>query len=218
MRAALDSVKGSMGQLWWMDALGGLGFGIRGVDPGRGQSEDNLALSRMLGEQRLAVDGGCHCGGPVAAGDRGTGTRRPGVARIAGLSGPLAVLLSWGVMSAQGKYLHPWYVLYAVPGIVMGLAAASQWFAKWREFGLGALGKVSLPTCCLLFWSSLDLHYAHTSKENVRGLAEAALSEKYAAAWLNENPKPIFAAMLSDANIYDPHLRVIKARRRIWMG
>src|SRR3569623_623660 len=105
-------------------------------------------------------------------------------------------------MSAQGKYLHPWYLLYVVPGLLMTMAAALPWFEGWNEFGMRAVGRASLPVVALT-WFSLDLHYARVGKENLRGLAETALNKKYGAGWLGGNPDRIFAAMLSDANVYD---------------
>lgn len=203
----LDSLKRPMDWVWWTDTLGGLGFGIRGLDQDVTNPE-NLALSRMLGEQPLlwvvvVLAGFLSLLGTVEL------LRRPGISRIVALTGPLAILLSWVVMGAQGKYLHPWYLLYAAPGLVMALAAAMPWFEKWNEFGMRAVGKVSLPVLALT-WFSLDLHYAHTGKENIRGLAETALGKKYGAGWVGGDPDRIFAAMLSDANVYDPWVRVIK--------
>lgn len=203
----LDSLKGSLNWVWWTDTLSGLGFGIRGLDQDA-TNPQNLALSRLLHDQPLlwvliVMAAGLLVIGLVEL------LRRPGAAWILALVGPLAVVLSWAAMSAQGKYLHPWYLLYAVPGMILAWAAAPGWFTRWREFGPQALGKVALPVLGL-FWFSLDLHYARVGKENVRGLAEAALGEKYTPLWQLPHPKRVFAAMLSDANLYDPWVRVIK--------
>jgi hypothetical protein len=124
--------------------------------------------------------------------------------------GPVAVVLSWAAMGEQGKYLHPWYLLYAVPGLLMAWAASPQWFAEWREMGPGAVGKVALPLL-ILFWLSLDLHYARMGKENLRGLAETVRGEKYHSGWGSTKPNANFAAMFSDAGIYDPWIKIIKA-------
>jgi len=203
----LDSLNYPMGSAWWQDVWSGLAFGVRGVDQDPG-NPDNLALDRMLGEQPWlwVVVGLAALLGLLGLREL---VKRPGGTWIVALAGPLAVVLSWVILRAQGTYLHPWYLLYALPGLLLAWAAAPLWFSRWREFGPGAVGQVSLPLL-VLFWLSVDLHYARMGKENLRGLAETARGEKYRPGWVADKPESSFAAMFSDAMLYDPWIKVIK--------
>ncbi len=193
------AVRGVMGIAWWQDVAGGLLAGIRWVDNDVGNPQ-NLAMSRiltaapwvwlllLLSVVLLAV-----------------GTLRllkaHHAARIIILSAPIAILSGWLLLRVQGKYLHVWYVLYALPGLFMAWSAgASQLASDGKKStlqrglltGFLVLGSVS--------WGLIDWHLLHHSKENIRGLAEAVPGNA------------IFGSLFSDVDIYYPSVEVLKGK------
>ncbi len=197
----LASMNGVMGREWWADAVAGIFFGMRGwdLDP---TNPDNLAVLRetalrpWLWMVVVAV---------VLMWGAGTVrlARRQAAGGIVALSGPVAVLLSWVVMSAQGKYMHSWYVLFAVPGMVVAVAAGLEWLEEC--FLNGRMGRVAAGLCALMIsmtWLATDLFYMGHTKENLRGLAEAGRSP--------EPSRGIYAAMIADVNNYAPRVVILK--------
>lgn len=197
----LDSVKGVMGREWWADALSGVFFGMRGwdLDP---TNPDNLALLRETAQRPwlwVVV--------AVAVLLWGVGTvrllRRNAAGGISVLSGPVAVLLSWAVMSAQGKYMHSWYLLFAVPGVVLSVVAGLECLVECQRGG--QTGRVAAGLCGLMIsisWLATDLHYTRHTKENLRGLAEAGRGLA--------QPHGIYAGMIADVVNYDPRVVLLK--------
>lgn len=197
----LDSVKGVMGHEWWADAVSGMFFGVRGWDWDPG-NPDNLAVLRETARGLwvwgvVAVVAAAWVTGGIRL------ARCGAVGAAAVLSGPVAVLLSWAVMSAQGKFLHPWYVLFAVPGVVMSLAAGLEWLSQCRG-GAAAARMVAAMTglVIVLAWLPADSVYLGHGKENLRGLAGAG---REAA-----QPDGVYAAMIADVDIYDPGVVTLK--------
>ncbi len=197
----LNSVKGVMGRGWWADALSGVFFGMRGWDLDSA-NPDNLALLRETAQQPwwwLVV--------AVVVLAWGTGTvrllRRHAAGGIWVLSGPVALLLSWAVMSGQGKYMHSWYLLFAVPGMVVSVVAGLECLEE-RLRG-GRMSRVAAGLCGLMIaisWLAADLFYMGHTKENLRGLAEAGRGLA--------QPRGIYAAMIADVVNYDPRVVLLK--------
>lgn len=197
----LDSVKGVMGREWWADAVSGMLFGVRGWDWDPG-NPDNMSLLRETARSPWwwAVVA-------VVVSLWAAGTVRLMCSHAAGailaLSGPAAVWLSWAVMSAQDKFLHPWYVLFAVPGVVVSVTAGLGWLEKNRDGG--SAGRVVAGLSALVIsisWLSADLVYARHGKENLRGLADAGRGAG--------QPRGIYAAMIADVDVYDPRAVMLK--------
>ena len=204
----LDSLKGAMDGRWFADMLAGLSFGVRGVD-WDSQNPDNFSLQRLLGVNPwlwlvIVASGALWLCGALLSLPRGRGLR------LFVWSGPVAIALSWVVMTVAGKYLHSWYVIYALPGVVVALAFAVHAVASRTGPGMATRVLVFLPLAAVLgCWLWADFYCAQRGKENLRGLAEAARGESYPAL-LKAGGKSVFAAMLSDADTYDPRVTVLR--------
>ena len=172
----LNSVKGAMGWTWVQDVLGGLFNGMRWVD-GDPANPWNLSVGRELSNHAWLR-------GPVLMGIAAwaCGTihlaRKGVVGRLAAVAGPLAVALSWGLMVREQKFLHYWYVLYALPGALCGLAvffAEEVW--SWRRGT--RLAMHLLLTLWMCFWAWGDGRYFLRSKENLKELVPLARGAAY---------------------------------------
>lgn len=192
------AVRGVMGMAWWQDVAGGLLAGIRWVDNDV-TNPQNLAMSRILSATPwiwlLLL---------LSLFILGLGMLRllktSAAARIIIVSAPLAIFSGWLLLRFQEKYLHVWYVLYALPGLFLAWAAgASQLVA-----GMKNTATQKLVTAVLVLsttaWACLDWHLLHHSKENIRGLAEAIPDDA------------IFGSLFSDVDIYYPSVEVLKGK------
>ncbi len=195
----LNSLKGPMGVAWWMDALGGLLWGTRGWD-GDPSNPLNLALERMLAHQPLlwgvlVLEVGLLVVGFVVS------VRRGGLCRVLALAGPVALLAGWAMMAARGKFLHPWYVIYAVPVIILLLSIGCLELIKLFNANIMLRWAAILMISALGgAWLGVDCLYASRSKENVRGIAEIVRGAELSGGVGHG----LFAAMFSDVDIYDP--------------
>lgn len=190
----LDSLKGEMGLPWWTDALAGIFFGVRGID-WDWENPHNLSLLRAVGRWPglwVVVAGavGLWLAGLIIQ------VRRGGAGRWLALAGPAAVVLSWAIMSARGQFLHPWYVLFTVPSLVLAAAAAVAGVARTPQTLRWLARFASLAVMAL--WVAADLVYARHGKEDLRGLADAARDARGAPT------QGVFAAMVSDVDVYEP--------------
>lgn len=192
------SVRGIMGIAWWQDVLGGLLAGIRWVDNDV-TNPQNLALERILSSSPwvwvLLM---------MSLILLGTGMlrllRTNHAARIFMLSAPLAIFSSWVLLSRQEKYLHVWYVLYALPGLLMAWSAgASQLTSCSKSPAVRKLLMTALVLCAGS-WACLDWHLLHHGKENVCGLAEAVPQDA------------IFGSLFSDIDIYHPSVEILREK------
>ena len=206
----LDSLKGSMGRVWWADVMGGLLWGVRGWDSDP-ENPFNLALVRMLIHQPalwvvLVIEVALIIVGFVVL------VKKSGVGRILAFAGPVGLLLSWLVMTTRGKYLHPWYVIYVIPNIIMFLVVGYKTITN-----INYLKNTFKWTMILIIfviggsWVWNDLLYVHRGKENLRGLVEVAHQFEF----INGRKTGIYAAMLSDTDIYDSSVYVLKSTSEI---
>ena len=202
----LDSVKGAMGWVWWRDIAGGLLHGMRWVD-GDGENPWNVAVGRELGAHPWLYI-------PVlwalAAWVWGTLSlaRRGGVAALVAWTGPAAILLSWALMIRDAKFLHYWYVIYALPGVLAALASVGSLVHSTRR----AAGRGLLIVLFLTvggFWAWADGRYLQRSKENMKELVPLARGGAFPEYLRNPN-HPLLGAVFSDIDVYDPHVRIIK--------
>ncbi|MEY4484889.1 MAG: hypothetical protein RL693_2341 [Verrucomicrobiota bacterium] len=193
------AVRGVMGIAWWQDVAGGLLAGIRWVDNDPGNPH-NLAMSRILTAAPwvwlLLL---------LFVVVLGVGTLRllktNHAARIMILSAPIAIFTGWLLLRMQGKYLHVWYVLYALPGLFVAWSAgAAQLASDGRKSALHRGLLMGLLILCAASWTCLDWHLLHHSKENIRGLEEAVPANA------------IFGCLFSDADIYNPASEVLKGK------
>ncbi len=201
----LNSLKGPMGRVWWMDVLGGLLWGTRGCD-GDPANPMNLALERMLVQQPLlwgvlVMEAGLLVAGLVSL------IRQGGAGRIMALAGPMALLAGWAIMAAQGKYLHPWYVIYVVPVIIICITSGVVLFTKVFNANIITRWSFILIISALgAAWLGVDYLYVSRSKENVRGIVETVRN----VGFLKSSERGLLAVMLSDVDIYDPTALAMK--------
>lgn len=201
----LNSLKGSMGPVWWMDALAGLLWGTRGVDSDPANPL-NLALERMLSQQpllwvALAIEIGMLVTGFVVL------VKRGGTGRVLALAGPVALVTGWAMMTARGKYLHPWYVIYVIQGLILMIAIGcveiiKLFYTKNVIHWMAILMVFAIATS----WFWVDCLYSSRGKENIRGIAEAVRVTETS----NGAERRLFAAMLSDVDIYEPSVLALK--------
>lgn len=192
------SVRGVMGIPWWKDVAGGLLAGIRWVDNDVNNPQ-NLAVSRILSELpwvwillllSVAVLGI----GMIRLLKRGQ------TAGILMLSAPLAIFFGWALLRFQERFLHVWYVLYAMPGLLLAWSAGASQLTSSRANLLLHRCCVTVLLLCLISWGYLDWHLLDRSKENIRGLVEAVPHEA------------IFGCLFSDTDIYNPDAEVLKEK------
>ncbi|CAN5893799.1 hypothetical protein BH11VER1_BH11VER1_01540 [soil metagenome] len=192
------SVRGIMGIPWWKDVAGGLIAGIRWVDNDVSNPQ-NLALSRILTASpwiwllvlfSLVV--------------LGMGLVRllkvSPTARILMLSAPLAIFFGWVLLRFQERFLHVWYVLYAMPGLLLAWATGASQLTSGRTNHFARRCGMAALFLGATSWGFLDWHLLHHSKENIRGLVEAVPQEA------------IFGCLFSDADIYNPDAEILKEK------
>lgn len=192
------AVRGLMGVAWWQDVAGGLLAGIRWVDNDVSNPQ-NLALSRILSAAPwvwlLLM---------LSLVLLGLGMLRllktHHAARIIILSAPIAIFSSWLLLSRQEKYLHVWYVLYALPGLLLAGAAGAAQLTSCSKSPVMQKLLVAALMVCTGSWACLDWHLLHHGKENLRGLADAVPQNA------------IFGSLFSDVDIYNPAVEVLKEK------
>jgi Dolichyl-phosphate-mannose-protein mannosyltransferase len=202
----LNSVKGAMGWTWVLDVLGGLLNGMRWAD-GDPANPWNLSVGRELSKHAWLK-------GPVLMGIVAWAcgsmrlARKGVVGLLAAVAGPLAVALSWGLMVREQKFLHYWYVLYALPGALCGLGV---FFAEEvRSWPRGTrLCMNLLLTLWMCFWAWGDGRYFLRSKENLKELVPLARGAAF-PDYLKNTGAPLFGAVYSDVDVYDPYVRIIR--------
>ncbi|MCB1224844.1 MAG: glycosyltransferase family 39 protein [Verrucomicrobiales bacterium] len=182
--------RGEMGSLWLRDAVGMMLGGTRwvavsGGDPG--QLAVQVWLPVWLRWVWVLAGGGAVALGSVAM------LRRGGVARLLAVATPLGLVMTWGVARAQGFYLNLWYLFFALPWLVLALAA----------LGTKGWGRVMLVGCLApgawvtgMLWD--------TGKQPNRWPVEwvrGAVYPEYLA--IKGAREPILCGFWCDARLYD---------------
>jgi hypothetical protein len=185
------SIQGEMGLSWWQQVLGYLAWGCPWLD-----SEPQNPL--MLSVQRLCAESGIAVaalvltllltlyGGWLL-------WRRGGSALLLVLASVLSVMLAWALMSLRGQYLHLWYVLYALPAVLLA----------WAQ----VIARHPWAAVMLLMPGWISWQYQQLGKQNERGPVVQALG----AAW------PTVAALRdvqmatfwTNNPIYHPYVQVL---------
>ena len=199
----LDSLKGTMELTWWKDAFAGVVLGMRWMD-GDPQNAWNIAGSRLVDFQPWLLGTLFIIALAVLFG-LGRWFRRGLVGMLIAASGPLAMLLSWSLMLRQGKFLHPWYVLYAVPG---ALTCLSLTMCGWSKKTTRIF--VSVLVCAALgpWWFAADRRYIGKSKEDLKGLARVIKEKAGAGAFL-------LGGVFTDVDVYTPRVRTLHDVREL---
>jgi hypothetical protein len=196
-----DSIRGVMGLTWWKDVGGYLMAGTRWVDADPANPV-NQALSRWVGWTPFAGAVVCWClvmsVGMLALGKAG------GVMRVLVWATPAALVLAWFLMSRKGNFLNHWYVLFAVPCVVLALGAGAVRLGRWQR-GVGwlvVLGALMVPGRVAVALRGLE-------KQNERGPVIDVLGATYPR---NENVtvRPLLAAFWCNANLYHPDVFVVR--------
>jgi len=204
----IPALHAKMGLTWWSDAIAGLFSGARWVDQATA-NPFNPALTRHLmagGPQAWLLGSGlavllvtlliglvvlCQRNKPIF---------------LAVLAAFAAVVLGWALMSRRGIYLHCWYVIYALPAVLIAGGAGMAWIftrVKSLPLRIPALCAALLPLLC---WLKIDLIYAEHSKEDIRGVVEASLGTHKPG-----NSKPLLGDALGDSDIYDPSIVALRS-------
>ena len=179
---AIPSMKGPMEAGWWRDVMSGLSSGLR-WESGTGSLREGF-LSKHPWMAVLYVNGI----GLLAIGL--WNLRRTGSpARVLCLAGLGAIVLGWAAMSARGLFLHHWYVLYALPGLLLlsGRAFPDADTGKPRAVRL-ASGSAAL---LVAFHLVINFQLWDQGKENIRASKEAI-----------PKSSALLGALYSDVDVY----------------
>lgn len=129
---------------------------------------------------------------------------RPGTGRmlcLANLGGAALTLL---YCQAKGLMFLKWYTLFLLPGILLaaaaGLAALSGGRRPWG-------GLLVLPL--VLCWLPALSHYRRHSREDLRGVLEAARGTPYPEA-LKNSRNSLFAVSWSESPVYEPSAATLR--------
>ncbi len=191
------SIHGVMGANWWRDVAGYLIAGARwgDADPG---NPVNQALSRWITQPLWLAAFGLWLLS-LAAG-MAVFWRRGGLLRLQLLVTPAALLLSWFLMSRKGQFLNHWYVLYAVPWLVLALGVGALWW--WRR---SRLAGAAVLLGALLVPGRVALAYRHLEKQNERGPVLTALGAAFPQPG-KTTPRPLLGAFWCNSNLYHPEV------------
>ena len=202
----LESMKGEMGMSWWKDVAGGLGWGVRWVDADP-ENPWNFCLQRLGAVQPL-LTGLCVAGVVLLLlGGIVVLCRRGGVGWMIALSGPAAVVLGWAVMSRDGKYLHSWYVLYALPGLLAGWGGLTEGLSRpwWRKMAPILLVAVFLP-----IWGRVNARNLRMGKENLKGVAHVLDEHRR-----KDSLEPALIGVYTDIDVYEPGIHIINTVKEL---
>ena len=177
------AMRGVMEAGWWRDVMSGLSSGLR-WETGTGSLREGF-LSKHPWMALLWVNGL----GLLAVGL--WNLRRAGsLPRVLCLAGLAAIVLGWVAMSARGLFLHQWYVLYALPGLMLlcGRAfpdadAAKPWAVRL------ASGSAAL---LVAFHLVVNFQLWDQGKENIRASMQS----------MPKSPA-LLGALYSDVDAYD---------------
>ncbi len=192
-----DSIHGVMGAGWWRDVAGYLIAGVRwgDADPG---NPFNQALSRWITQPLWLV---CLLAWLLllSAGLRAL-WQRGGLPRLHVLATPAALALAWALMARKGNFLNHWYVLYAVPWVVLAQGAGIiAWLRCHRLAG------IALALLAALIPGRVVLAYRHAAKQDERGPVLEVLGATFPREGKTE-ARPLLAAFWCNSNLYHPEV------------
>lgn len=200
------AVKGVMGAEWWRDIAGFLLFGCRWNDLDHGNPV-NLAISRYLSQHPwlwLAVT--------ATAGVTVTGLikllKSGGVSRLLVLSTLLSLLLSWWLMGRKGNYLNHWYVIYALPCVLMAMGAGLKTIhspprMNWLVLPVAVLA-LGLP-------AEIGRKIRHLGKQDERAAVLLARDGKFYPEYESSPDalRTVYGAFWCNSGTYDPRMVII---------
>jgi hypothetical protein len=193
----LPSLMGHMGFDWWQDVLGLLAGGAGWGDHDAANPQ-NLALSRIAASHAWAW-----LLAPPAALPLGFGIYR--TARCGGLAGLLAILAGplaaagmWLLMWQQGKVLYLWYVIFALPGLLIVWAAGADGLVAAVKMPAARLALAALLALPMAGFAWVDSRIVFAGKENLRGVAQAVPAGA------------LHGTLFSDVDLYDPDVILLR--------
>ena len=107
------------------------------------------------------------------------------------LAGLIPIPFAWAIMSSRGLFLLPWYVIFALPGLLLIVAAnfdRPSGNSRWIVWVAGTL------LACSLY--GVNLHLAGRGRESVRDTLEFVRNSSSAEVRL-------FGSFKSDVDTYD---------------
>jgi hypothetical protein len=177
------SIHGSMGLEWWQNVGSYLLLGCPAV--GAAGNPEMLSFASLWSSSllhKLFI--------PVLLMELGRGLyllwQRGGSARMLLCAAVLGVLLAWLMMSARGHYLHLWYVLYALPALLLALGLANT------------RGITALPAIIVLLFATW--HFTSHGRQDERSAAELALG----GIWPHGKAEATLATLWTNTPIYHP--------------
>jgi hypothetical protein len=201
----LDSLKGAMGLQWWQDALGGVVLGLRWVDSDP-TNPWNSTVGRMLASHSwyvvtLYLIAAAYLCGALRW------CSRSSIGMLVAVSAPLSVLLSWALMSRKGAFLHPWYVLYMVPGL---LACLGMGASGWRNKKYAGAGLLLLSLSLAPWWLEADKLFSNMGKENLKGVSQVIKKEAGDVDFL-------LGGVFTDVDVYEPRVNILHGEKELDM-
>lgn len=190
---ALDSMHGRMGAEWWEDLGSGLSAGL----PWKQHGEVNPNFIGMAGPIGLAMEllTALLVVVGIAALISAKENRKFVIWMAAASFG--AILLSWAMMSSNGMYLHYWYVIYALPALLLLLTGAMAWAkARWLVGGL--------LSAVLAFHGHAFLLQRGNTKEEIKPAVLLVRDGTPAAS------NRLIGRLFSDADVYDKNTVLVK--------
>jgi hypothetical protein len=194
------SIRGEMGLLWWKDVAGYLIAGTRWGD-GAVDNPVNQALGRwMHGSWWVALGVWM---GFVVAGAR-LMWREGGVWRVMVWAAPASVVVAWALMARKGNFLNHWYVLHAVPWVVLMMAAGAVKLMERKRM----LGPVLLAVALLVpgrvAWALRTLPKQHEREPVVEALGAIYPGEG------TTGPRPLLGAFWCNSGLYHPEVVTLR--------
>jgi hypothetical protein len=195
----LDSLKGTMDAAWWKEIGLGLIGGVKslGLYPA-GEPIADAAVTAQWGLGRQVLAGLVILLTLLGLWKWG---RQPFVVKLFAIAGLIALLIAWTSLSRQGIYLHPWYVIYALPGLLVLWAIGAE--ACCRS-PLGRWGPPLLAAGVVgLHFATVTLPLRGIAKEPIRAVVEEIKAQSKSA-------QPVHLMLYSDADIYQPNAQLVK--------
>lgn len=120
----------------------------------------------------------------------------------------MGVLAAWGLATLQGNYLNLWYLFFTVPYIAIALGLGAVWLRERRSLTV----VVAVLAVALLPQMRVSWRFRELPKQHERAPVEVARGARYPAYLkLASGQEPLTAAFWSNANLYDPQMKVLRS-------